>query len=65
MESITEILISDKMIIIYELIGIIVFGGLDIFFGKKKKAAKLEEERAVAELQENQLKESLSNARRR
>ena len=35
MESIAEILISDKMIILYELIGIIVFGGLDIFFGKK------------------------------
>ncbi|HBI63369.1 MAG TPA: hypothetical protein DDY31_19515 [Lachnospiraceae bacterium] len=65
MESVTKILISDKMIIIYELIGIIAFGGLDIFFGKKKKTAKLEEERAAAELQENQLKESLSNTRRR
>lgn len=53
------------MILIYEIIGILAFGGLDIFFGKKKKAAKLEEERAVAEQQENQLKESLSNARRR
>lgn len=65
MESIAEILISDKMILLYELIGIFVFGGLDIFFGKKKKAAKLEEERIAAELQENQLKESLSNVRRR
>lgn len=53
------------MILIYEIIGILAFGGLDIFLGKKKKAVKLEEERAVAEQQENQLKESLSNARRR
>lgn len=65
MESAASILTSDKMILIYEIIGILAFGGLDIFLGKKKKAVKLEEERAVAEQQENQLKESLSNARRR
>jgi len=65
MESMAEILTSDKMIIIYEVIGIFVFGALDIFFGKKKKNAKLEEERIAAELQENQLKESLANTRRR
>lgn len=65
MESIAEVLTSDKMIIIYEVIGIFIFGGLDVFFGKKKKAAKLEKERIAAELQENQLRESLSNTRRR
>lgn len=65
MGSMAEILSSGKMIILYEIIGIFVFGGLDIFFGKKKKAAKLEEERIAAELQENRLKESLTNARRR
>ena len=65
MGTMAEILSSDKMIILYEVIGIFIFSGLDIFFGKKKKNAKLEEERIAAELQENQLKEALANERRR
>ena len=65
MGTMAEILSSDKMIILYEVIGIFIFSALDIFFGKKKKNAKLEEERIAAELQENQLKEALANTRRR
>lgn len=48
MDSVIKVLISDSMVVVYEIVSILIFGGLDIFLGKQKKAAKLSNEKAVA-----------------
>lgn len=65
MDSVIKVLTSDAMVVVYEMAGILIFGGLDIFLGKQKKAAKLNNEKAAAQEQERKLKQSLMNMGRR
>ncbi len=65
MDSVIKMLTSDLMVVVYEAAGILIFGGLDIFLGKQKKAAKLDNEKAAAQEQERKLKQSLMNMGRR
>lgn len=65
METAVKIFTSDAMIILYEAIAILIFGGLNLFLGKKRKAARLAKEREAAQKQEEKLRESLTNTRRR
>lgn len=65
MDSVIKVLTSDAMIVVYEIAGVLIFGGLDIFLGKQKKAAKLDNEKATAQEQERKLKQSLMNMGRR
>lgn len=65
MDSVIKVLTSDAMIVVYEIAGILIFGGLDIFLGKQKKVAKLSNEKAAAQEQERKLKQSLMNTERR
>lgn len=65
MEAAVKILTSDAMIIVYEVIMILIFGGLNLFLGKKRRMARLEEEREAIQKQEEKLQESLENIRRR
>ena len=65
MDSVIKVLTSDLMVVVYEAAGILIFGGLDIFLGKKKKAAKLDNEKAAVQEQERKLKQSLMNMGRR
>lgn len=65
MDSVIKVLTSDAMIVVYEIAGVLIFGGLDIFLGKQKKVAKLNNEKAAAQEQERKLKQSLMNTERR
>jgi len=65
MDSVIKVLTSDAMFVVYEAVGILVFGGLDIFLGKQKKAAKINNEKTAAQEQERKLEQSLMNTGRR